>query len=83
VTKIISGLENKGLVDYAGDPRDGRVKLLSLTPGGYNKCEEMGEHIWSAHQKLLLELAPEERRGVIASLESLRVGMEAVKKELA
>jgi DNA-binding MarR family transcriptional regulator len=83
VTKVISGLQNKGYVDYADDPRDGRVKLLSLTAKGHKKCEEMGEYIWNNHETLLLELSPEERRSVIASLEVLRVGMEAVKKDLA
>jgi DNA-binding MarR family transcriptional regulator len=82
VTKVISGLKNKGFIDYADDPRDGRVKLLSLTPLGDKRCEVMGEYIWNAHEKLLLEIDSEERRSVISSLESLRVGMEAVKKEL-
>ncbi len=82
VTKIVSGLQAKGFIDYADDPRDGRVKLLSLTCTGNKKCEEMGEYIWNAHEKLLLELDPEERRSILSSLESLRVGMEAVKKEL-
>lgn len=82
VTKVINGLQNKGFIDCSDDPRDGRVKLLSLTALGDKKCEEMGEYIWGAHEKLLLELDPEERRSVISSLESLRVGMEAVKKEL-
>jgi hypothetical protein len=50
---------------------------------GDRKCEVMGEYIWSTHEKLLLELGPEERRGVISSLEVLRVGMESVKKGLA
>ncbi len=83
VTKIVSGLQAKGFIDYADDPaRDGRVNLLSLTCTGNKKCEEMGEYIWNAHEKLLLELDPEERRSILSSLESLRVGMEAVKKEL-
>ena len=47
------------------------------------KPEEMGEYIWKNHEKLLLELSLEERRSVIASLEALRVGMEAVKEDLA
>jgi DNA-binding MarR family transcriptional regulator len=83
VTKIINGLQNKGFIDYTDDPRDARVKLLSLTNSGNEKCEEMGMYIWNTHEKLLLELDPEERRTVIPSLESLRVAMESVKKEFA
>ena len=82
VTKIIGGLQNKGFIDCSDDPRDGRVKLLSLTPRGDKKCEEMGEYIWNTHEKLLLELDPEVRRTVISSLEVLRVGMESVKRDL-
>ncbi len=82
VTKIINGLQNKGFIDCSDDPRDGRVKLLSLSSPGYKKCEEMGEYIWNTHEKLLLELDPEVRRGVISSLEMLRAGMESVKKDL-
>jgi DNA-binding MarR family transcriptional regulator len=83
VTKIVGGLKNKGFIDETDDPKDGRVKLLSLTPLGDKKCEEMGEYIWNTHEKLLMELDPEMRRSVISSLEMLRVGMESVKKDLA
>ncbi len=82
VTKIINGLAAKEFIDITEDPRDGRIKLLSLTQVGYRKCEEMGEYIWKTHERLLLELDNEERRNVISSLEVLRVGMESVKKDL-
>ncbi len=82
VTKIVDGLQTKGFIDISEDPRDGRVKLLSLTHRGHEKCEEMGQYIWKTHEKLLLELDAEERRSVISSLDLLRVGMESVKKDL-
>lgn len=81
VTKVIGGLLSRGLIDYADDPRDRRVKLISLTPRGLRECEQMGNYIWSSYEKLLAELEPDERRNVIASLESLRAGMEACKSE--
>ena len=83
VTKITAGLQQKGLIECSDDPRDKRVKLFSLTPSGHKQCVEMEKHIWGSHEKLLTELDPEERRGVIASLEALRAGMEAIKRELA
>jgi DNA-binding MarR family transcriptional regulator len=82
VTKIVNGLIQKKLVESAEDPKDARVKLLCLTPAGQVKTEEMGDHIWGNHQKLLLELEPEERRSVISSLDLLRTSMEAVKKQI-
>jgi DNA-binding MarR family transcriptional regulator len=82
VTKIIDGLVKKKLVESIEDPHDARVKLICLTNAGKFKSEEMGEYIWTTHEKLLLEIDPEQRRTVIASMDLLRVGMEAVKRGL-
>lgn len=82
VTKIINGLTEKKLVESSDDPNDARVKLLRLTNSGFSKCEEMGQYIWGTHEKLLQEIDPERRKTLISSLDLLRVGMEAVKKEL-
>ncbi len=82
VTRVISGLENKGYIDSVVDPKDGRVKLFGLTAKGHKKCTEIDAYIWKNHEKLLLELSPEERHSVLLSLEALRAGMEAVKKDL-
>ncbi len=83
VTKVTVGLQNKGLIKSSGDPADGRVKLLSLTQPGQKKCEEMDQYIKSMHEMLLLELDAEQRRSVMASLESLRVRIEALQKVFA
>lgn len=82
VTKIVNGLVEKKLVESIDDPKDGRVKLISLTPAGYARCEEIGEYVRAVHEKLLMELDPEQRKVVLSSLDLLRVGMEAVKKGL-
>jgi len=82
VTKIVSGLEEKKLVESSADPNDARIRLLRLTPSGLAKCEEMGRYIWRTHEKLLTEIDPERRKALISSLDLLRVSMEAVKKEL-
>jgi len=82
VTKIINGLVEKKLVESIDDPKDARVRLISLTPSGYSQCEEIGGYVWATHEKLLMELDPDQRKIVLSSLDLLRVGMEAVKKEL-
>ena len=74
VTKIVNGLTGKKLVEGIDDPKDARVRLLSLTPAGLTRCEEIGEYIRKTHEKLLLELDPEQRRTVLASLESAEGG---------
>jgi DNA-binding MarR family transcriptional regulator len=82
VTKILEGLLQKKLVESIDDPKDARVKLISLTPAGQKRSDEIGAFSGDLHQKLLLELDQEERKHVLASLELLRAGMEAIKKEM-
>jgi len=82
VTKIIGGLLQKQLVAALDDPRDARIKLLSLTPEGRKKADEVYAYMGELHRQILLELAPDERKTVLASLEILRSAMEAVKKQL-
>jgi DNA-binding MarR family transcriptional regulator len=82
VTKIIDGLMKKKLVERIEDPRDGRVRLITLTPEGQRKSKEIGSLITDLHQMILLELLPEERKVVLSSLEMLRTSMEAIKKLL-
>ena len=82
VTKIMDGLFQKGLVETIDDPKDARIKLIALTPDGQKKAEEIGVLTRELHERLLLELDPEQRKNVLASLEMLRASMEAVKKRL-
>lgn len=82
VTKIVDGLMKKKLVERIEDPRDGRVKLIALTQEGQKKSKKMGVFIAELHQRIMLELLPEERKTVLTSLEMLRTSMEAIKKQL-
>lgn len=82
VTKIIDGLMKKKLVERIEDPRDGRVKLITLTHEGQKRSKEMGVYITHLHELILMELLPEERKVVLSSLETLRTSMEAIKKQL-
>lgn len=81
-TKIINGLLEKKLVESTNDVRDGRVKLVSLTPQGRRTSEKLNEINRDLHQKVLLELDAEQRKVALSYLEILRSGMEAVKKQL-
>lgn len=82
VTKIVEGLSQKRLVESIDDPRDARVKLVSLTSLGQKRSEEIGAFTEGLHRRILMELAQEERIGVLSSLERLRASMEAVKKDM-
>jgi DNA-binding MarR family transcriptional regulator len=83
VTKLIDGLRNKGLVEQIEDPKDARVKLISLTPKGQRKAAEIGELQQELHRKILLQMDAEERKHMLSYLEMLRSAMEAVKEQLA
>lgn len=82
ITKIISGLLEKGLVARIDDPADARIKLISLTPKGRVTCDEIAAFIGTLHEMILMELGPEERKQVLRALECLRTSMEAVKQKM-
>lgn len=82
VTLIVDRLLQKNLVDRIDDPRDARVKLISLNPTGRKKSEAISAFIKDLHRRLLLELGPEDRKAVLSALELLRSSMEAIKSQL-
>ena len=81
VTKIINGLIEKGMVEQINDPKDARVKLISLTPDGQRKSEEIDIFLKEIHQKLLLQMDHDERKNTLSYLELLRSAMESVKEQ--
>ena len=82
VTKIMEGLLKKKLIQCINDPGDARVKLFSPTPAGQKKYEELNDFIKEIHHHLLTNLKPDDRKGVLSSLELLRSSMEVVKERL-
>jgi DNA-binding MarR family transcriptional regulator len=80
ISKIISGLVNKGLVQKFSDPEDSRVTLLSLTPQGQKKLEAINTFLTDMHQEVLQQMEPEQRKTMITNLELLKASMEAVKE---
>ena len=82
VTKIVNGLIQKRLVKQIDDPHDARVKLISLTPAGHEKAQEITAFQRGLHRQILLHLEDDERKGLFSYLELLRSAMEAVKEQL-
>lgn len=82
VTKIVNGLMEKGLVEQTDDPKDARIRLISLTLAGQKKSEEIDAFEKEIHRKILLQMGPEERKNTLAHLELFRSAMEAVKEQL-
>jgi DNA-binding MarR family transcriptional regulator len=82
VTIIVDGLLKKGLVEKINDPKDTRIKLISLTPSGKKKAAEIETFLEKIHREILLQFGDDERKNVISQLELLRSSMEAVKGTL-
>lgn len=82
VTKILNGLNKKGLVEQIDDPRDGRIKLVSLTSAGKKISNEVESFRRYLHRQILLQMGMDERKNMLSYLEMLRAAMEAVKERL-
>ncbi|MFP4194073.1 MAG: MarR family winged helix-turn-helix transcriptional regulator [Desulfosalsimonas sp.] len=82
VTKIVNGMNEKGLIERATDPADGRVRLLRLTPEGRRTVREIKDFQKQMQSRILEKLAPTDRSRVISGLELLRTAMLEAKAEM-
>jgi len=80
ITKIISGLEDKKLIQRIKDPEDSRVYLISLTQTGKNKLKKIKLFHDEIHEKILLQVSQEQRVHLLTNLDLLKVCMEAGKE---
>ena len=82
VSRIIDGLLRKKLIQRFKDPEDSRVSLLSLTPDGQRKLDEINSFMEDIHSRVLQQMVPEQRKAVLTNLEILKASMESVKELL-
>jgi DNA-binding MarR family transcriptional regulator len=80
VSKIVEGLLKKNLIQRIKDPEDSRVSLLSLTPQGHEKVNQINAFLKDVHHQVLLQIAPDQRKAVLTNLDILKASMEAVKE---
>ncbi len=80
ITKIVSGLVQKKLIQKIADPKDSRVTLLSLTQQGFNKLYEINQFTNEIHSEVLQCMEPQQRNILITNLELLKGSMESVKE---
>ena len=79
VTKIIDGLVKKGFVHRTKDPEDSRITLLSLTPGGQKKLDEINSFLDDLHLEVLNRISSEHRMDILLNLDVLKTAMQSVK----
>jgi DNA-binding MarR family transcriptional regulator len=82
VSKLVEGLLKKQLIEIIADPKDGRVKLLTLTRRGRQKVGQIDEFLVGVHARVLSQVEAKQRNLVLAALEMLWSAMETVKQEL-
>lgn len=70
VSRAAARLEEAGLVQKTGDPRDRRLVALSLTPAGERLMARFGEIAAAFQEELLFELGPD-AAGLDRALERL------------
>ena len=80
ISKIVSGLVQKKLIQKVSDPEDSRVTLLSLTTKGQNKLNDINLFLNDMHMEVLQQMEPEQRKTMITNLEILKASMESVKE---
>jgi DNA-binding MarR family transcriptional regulator len=80
VSKIVDGLIRKKLIQRIKDPEDSRVSLLSLTPKGQKKINDIKDFMEGVHYQVLLQMAPDQRMAMLTNLDILKASMEAVKE---
>jgi DNA-binding MarR family transcriptional regulator len=80
VSRIAEGLLRKELIQRFKDPEDSRVSLLSLTPKGQKKLDEINSFMEDIHSRVLQQMVPDQRKAVLTNLEILKASMESVKE---
>jgi len=80
ISKIVSGLVKKKLVQRITDPEDSRVTLLSLTSKGQKKLHHVNVFLNRMHMEVLQQIEPEQRKTMITNLKMLKASMESVRE---
>jgi DNA-binding MarR family transcriptional regulator len=80
ISKIVDGLIKKDLIQRIKDPEDSRISLLSLTPAGQKKLDEIKSFLEQTHHQVLRQMAPEQRKTLLINLDLLKASMEAVRE---
>jgi DNA-binding MarR family transcriptional regulator len=80
VSKIIDGLVRKKLIYKIPDPEDSRITLLSLTPKGHDKINNINEFMKDVHYEVLSRMTEEQRLSMLNNLDLLKSSMQAVKE---
>ncbi len=71
VTRIVTSLEEKGIVERKISPEDRRGINVTLTPRGKKIVEEIRRASLDLHQEILQQIEPQYRKPVVEAIEKL------------
>ncbi len=71
VSRLVQQLEARGWVQRERDPRDSRLRLLSLTEQGAEITRQIYHHMTQRHAKLFALLTPKEQAALLEGLTAL------------
>ncbi len=75
LTRILDGLEEKGIIERFLNKDDRRVMNVIVTVRGKEITEKLFNHSLKTHQEIIELLSPESRDSVIFAMEKLRNSM--------
>jgi DNA-binding MarR family transcriptional regulator len=70
-SRTVDALEERGLASREPDPDDARAVRVALTAAGKRERERRRKRFVEALERLMQELSTDERRQLVASLETL------------
>lgn len=80
VSRSFKRMQADGLITMALDPKDGRLRLASLTPKGQALHDEIRELALERERALLCPLSPQEREQLLDLLRRLHDNLPAVEE---
>jgi DNA-binding MarR family transcriptional regulator len=83
VTRLCAQMEQKGHIEQARVPEDGRARLVSLTARGRRLAESVQRSSKQRFVELLERIPPRRRRTVLAGLAALDAALVAGPERLA
>lgn len=72
VSRLVQQLEARGWVRRERDPRDSRLRLLSLTEQGAEVTQQIYHHMTQRHAELFASLTAHEQASLLEGLTALR-----------
>lgn len=76
-SRVVSALVRKGYVEQRADPTDGRAMTLRATVSGERLCHRITGELITQQKRLLEDLDPQVRSGVVQVLQRLAAAADA------